>query len=70
VQTQKVTSFPIVLMGRDYWGGLFDWLRETALEAGTINPRDIELLHVTDDVDEAVRIVVAADEDVAPRRPE
>jgi uncharacterized protein (TIGR00730 family) len=70
VQTQKVTSFPIVLMGRDYWGGLFDWLRETALEAGTINPRDIELLHVTDDVDEAVRIVVAADEDVSPRRPE
>ena len=37
VQTQKVTSFPIVLMGTEYWGGLFDWLRGTVLEAGTVS---------------------------------
>ena len=37
VQTQKVTSFPIVLMGTEYWGGLFDWLRGTVLDAGTVS---------------------------------
>ncbi|OLP72213.1 Rossman fold protein, TIGR00730 family, partial [Salmonella enterica subsp. enterica serovar Javiana] len=56
VQTRKVTSFPIVLIGTEYWGGLFDWLRGAVLEAGTVNAKDIDLLHLTDDVDEAVRI--------------
>jgi len=70
VQTRKVTSFPIVLMGTDYWGGLFDWLRGAVLEAGTVSARDIDLLHLTDDVDEAVRIVVRADEEVTARPPE
>lgn len=70
VQTQKVTSFPIVLLGRAYWGGLFDWLRGTVLEAGTVSARDIDLLHLTDDVDEAVRLVIEADERVTPTRPE
>jgi uncharacterized protein (TIGR00730 family) len=70
VQTQKVTSFPIVLMGTEYWGGLFDWLRGPVLEAGTVSPKDIDLLHLTDDVDEAVQLIRAADERVAPKRPE
>ena len=61
VQTQKVTSFPIVLLGSEYWGGLLDWLRGTAAEAGTINLRDLELLTVTDDVDEAIAAIVAAE---------
>src|SRR5690349_12205945 len=70
VQTKKVTSFPIVLMGKDYWGGLFDWLLGPVLEAGTVSPKDVELLHLTDDVDEAVRLVTEAEDDVAPKRPE
>ena len=70
VQTQKVTSFPIVLMGTEYWGGLFDWLRSTVLDAGTVSAKDIDLLHLTDDVDEAVRIVTEAEEPVVPKRPE
>jgi uncharacterized protein (TIGR00730 family) len=70
VQTQKVTSFPIVLMGTEYWGGLFDWLRGTVLDAGTVNRKDVDLLHLTDDVDEAVRMVTESDEQVAPSRPE
>jgi uncharacterized protein (TIGR00730 family) len=70
VQTQKVTSFPIVLMGREYWGGLFDWLRGTVLDAGTVNAKDIDLLHLTDDVAEAVHLVISAEEHVAPKRPE
>jgi len=71
VQTQKVTSFPIVLMGSDYWGGLFDWLRGTVLDAGTVSRRDVDLLHLTDDVHEAVRLMQASEEEgVTAKRPE
>lgn len=54
VQTQKITSFPIVLFGTEYWGGLIDWLRDTMLTDGKVNAADIDMLHLTDDVDEAV----------------
>ena len=60
VQTQKVTSFPIVLLGSDYWSGLIGWLRDTVLENGKISQRDLDLLTVTDDVDDAIRIMVEA----------
>lgn len=70
VQTRKVTSFPLVLMGTAYWGGLLAWLRQTAEATGTISPADIDLLHVTDDVEEAVRIIVRGDEGYVPKRPE
>ncbi len=71
VQTQKVTSFPIVLLGSDYWGGLLRWLRDTAGAAGTIGVADLALLTVTDDVQEAVATIVAADtpEPPAPGTP-
>ena len=58
VQTQKVRGFPIVLVGSEFWGGLIDWIRETVAQRGLISPDDIDLLHVVDDPDEAVRIVV------------
>jgi len=57
VQTQKVTSFPIICLGSAYWAGLVAWLRDTVLAAGNIAPSDVGLLHVTDDVDEAVAIL-------------
>ena len=60
VQTGKVTSFPVVLFGSDYWGGLIDWLRGTVLAEGKIAERDLDLLHVTDDIDEVVRIIGVA----------
>ncbi|HEX4976692.1 MAG TPA: TIGR00730 family Rossman fold protein [Nocardioides sp.] len=60
VQTQKVTSFPIVLVGTSYWGGLVDWIRRTVLAEGKVSEADLDLLHVTDDVDEAVAIMVEA----------
>ena len=60
VQTQKVTSFPIVLMGSAYWQGLLDWLRSVALNHGTINERDLGLISVTDDIDVAVAAIVSA----------
>jgi uncharacterized protein (TIGR00730 family) len=60
VQTHKVTSFPIVLMGTAYWGGLFDWIRGVVLAEGKVSRRDLDIFHLTDDVTEAVSIVVAA----------
>jgi uncharacterized protein (TIGR00730 family) len=57
VQTRKVTRFPVVLMGRDYWRGLLDWLADQPLENRMISQRDLRLLHLTDDVDEVVQII-------------
>ena len=60
VQTQKVTSFPVVLIGVDYWSGLLAWLRDTVLAQGKISAADLDMLTVTDDLDEAVALMVAA----------
>lgn len=60
VQTGKVTSFPVVLMGTAYWGGLLEWLRGTVLPGGKISPRDLDLITLTDDIDEVVEIISAA----------
>jgi len=60
VQTQKVTSFPVVLLGTGYWRGLVDWLRDTVLAEGKISPQDLDMFTVTDDVDEAVELMVKA----------
>ena len=54
VQTQKVTRFPVVLVGTSYWQGLLDWLRASPLAHGKINDVDLDLLLVTADVDELV----------------
>ncbi|GAB3031465.1 cytokinin riboside 5'-monophosphate phosphoribohydrolase [Nocardioides flavus (ex Wang et al. 2016)] len=74
VQTRKVTSFPIVLIGTAYWQGMVDWLRDTVLAEGKINADDLDMMVLTDDVDEAVSLMVAAREDrwptLAPERPE
>ena len=55
VQTKKVTWFPVVLFGTDYWGGLVDWIRDTVLAERQDRPRGPRPVHVTDDVDEAVQ---------------
>jgi hypothetical protein len=60
VQTRKVTSFPIVLVGRDYWSGLIGWLTETVLAGGNIHATDLEMLTVTDDPAEVVEVMVEA----------
>jgi hypothetical protein len=57
VQTKKVTKFPVVLLGTEYWGGLYDWIAKTVLDSGKIGEKDLALLHLTDDVDDAVRVV-------------
>ena len=59
-QTQRVTSFPVVLIGTSYWKGLLDWLYGTMLEDGKILARDLDMITLTDDVSEAVSIMVEA----------
>ena len=60
VQTQKVTSFPIVLVGTAYWSGLVDWLRSTVLADGKVSESDLDMIRLTDDVDEAVKLMIDA----------
>ena len=54
VQTRKVTRFPVVLLGSDYWRGLIDWLHLALREPGRVDPADMDLFYLTDDVDDAV----------------
>jgi uncharacterized protein (TIGR00730 family) len=63
IQTGKVLNFPVVLFGSDYWGELVGWIRTELLADGMISPEDIDLLYVTDDPAEAVRLVVASYDD-------
>jgi uncharacterized protein (TIGR00730 family) len=60
-QTGKIRHFPIVLVGRDYWQGLVDWLAGPVLAGGKIAAQDVERLQVTDDLDEVFAIVEAAE---------
>lgn len=58
VQTKKIESFPIVLMGVEYWGPMIDFIRETLVRQATIDPADVELLTVTDDPAVAIAAVM------------
>ena len=57
VQTGKVTKFPIVLVGRDYWSGLLSWINGTLLEQEKIARADLGLLRVADNPAEVVEII-------------
>ncbi len=61
VQTGKITSFPIVLIGVEHWSGLLDWMRATLVTRGTMSESDLAGVLVTDDVAAAVDFVVHAD---------
>jgi uncharacterized protein (TIGR00730 family) len=58
IQTGKVLHFPVVLFDSDYWGELLDWIKGELLVDGMISPEDLDLLHVTDDIDDAVEQVL------------
>jgi uncharacterized protein (TIGR00730 family) len=57
IQTGKIQYFPVVLVGRAYWQGLLDWMKDTVLGAGAIAAEDLGLLQVTDDADEVAAII-------------
>jgi uncharacterized protein (TIGR00730 family) len=72
IQTGKVTHFPVILFGREYWSGLVDWLTDIVAAERKINPADLHLFRVTDDPAEAAAIVIEARaekpiEPIAPR---
>jgi hypothetical protein len=60
VATGKITKFPIVLVGTEYWSGLLDWMKTTMLAEGKIGAAELALLHLADDPDEIVKIVTDA----------
>jgi uncharacterized protein (TIGR00730 family) len=57
IQTKKIRSFPVILVGREYWAGLVDWMRKTLLEQGSIDAEDLELFHVVEEPDEVCEII-------------
>ncbi|NYI08088.1 hypothetical protein FHU37_005117 [Allostreptomyces psammosilenae] len=71
VQTRKVTRFPVILFGSDYWRGLLDWVTHTLVADGKASKADLELIHLTDDVDEVMELLrTATATRVIPERPE
>lgn len=59
IQTKKISNFPVVLFGSEYWTGLLDWIKSTMVPAGNISPQDLDLFVVTDSPEEAASFVVS-----------
>jgi len=57
IQTHKIYHFPVVLMGRDYWRGLYRWMKTKMIGEGTIGENDLDLLTLTDDPDRAIEVI-------------
>ncbi len=57
IQTKKVDKFPIILVGRNYWQGLYDWIKNTLANQGSISPEDLQLIELVDTEDEVVQIL-------------
>ncbi|WP_235954694.1 LOG family protein [Cyclobacterium salsum] len=58
IQTRKIGRFPIVLVGKTYWGGLIDWIRDTMLTAdGNVNEEDLDLFALVDTAEDAVAVI-------------
>ena len=62
----KITKFPIVLVGREYWSGLLSWLKNTMLARANIGPAEFSLISVADDTDEVVEIIRKAHDGQGP----
>ena len=57
IQTKKIRSFPVILVGKEYWEGMIGWLKNTVLTMGNISSEDIDLLHIVDEPDEVCAII-------------
>jgi len=57
IQTHKLVRFPIVMVSKEYWGGLINWIRDKMLAGGKINEKDLDLFYLVDSVEEAVEII-------------
>ena len=59
IQTHKIHTFPIILVGTEFWKGLIDWIKNTLVEAGNIGVKDLDLIKLVDSEDEVVEIIDA-----------
>jgi hypothetical protein len=59
IQTNKIGKFPIILVGSEFWNGLFDWIKNSMLAAGNIGPTDLDLVKIVDTEDEVVEVIDA-----------
>ena len=57
IQTKRIKPFPVILVGTEYWSGLLDWIKDTLLKKNLISEDDIDLVRLTDDPDEVVKII-------------
>ena len=57
IQTNKIEKFPIILVGSHFWNGLFEWVKNTMLEAGNISPSDLDLVKIADTETEVLEII-------------
>jgi uncharacterized protein (TIGR00730 family) len=57
IQTQRISRLPVILYGRRYWDGLLKWIKATVLKNGYISPQDLDLCTLTDNTDEAIRVI-------------
>ncbi len=57
VQTEKVNKFPIILVGKSYWEGLYQWIKDTLVEQQAISPEDLDLIEMVDTEDEVIQIL-------------
>ncbi len=57
IQTQKTSHLPLILMGKEYWSGLCDWLKKELYSRDYIEKEDLKLFHVVDDPNDAIKII-------------
>jgi len=57
IQTHKLVSFPVVMVGSDYYGGLIEWIKDRLLEQKMISPEDLDLFYLVDTAEEAVEAI-------------
>ncbi len=68
-QTKKIDPFPIILFGSDYWRGIIEWFNTTLIPHKTLNPCDLTLFSLVDDVDEVCKIIIASKEPLRVNMP-
>jgi len=66
IQTLRQASFPVILMGSDYWKGLIDWMSDKMLQEECIMPKDLNVFSLVDDPQEVAKIIVRFKESAAP----
>lgn len=66
VQTRRIPAFPLILIGRDYWSGLLKWVKATLEKGAFIGPDDMKLFTVTDDPEQALKIILEYKKRVGP----